>query len=528
MFRKVFLITISVLLSLVSQALLAQQTQAGRTALPEQINSSFIEIRPFITGDGQSLYFSRREHPDNMNGEKDMQDVYVVHRNQDGWGEPENLGRSINNKYANSLCSVSPDGQELLLINTYTRFEVPLVTFRKQGNRWGKLEPVVIQDYYNTNDYLDFFQSHREQVLLLAIQSRETLGQQDLHVSFPQEDGSWSKPLNLGPGINTKKSDFAPFIAADGITLFFSSYGLPGKGGADIFYSVRLDDTWQNWSIPVNLGAHINTPGEETYCSLTDDMQQIFYVSYRQGSVIRDIYQSPLEYDPNMPDAAAVVAKNTQHNAPDVVQKRIESVNSGSEIQASVTPETGIMYASINATTPYPEEITQSPPPAHPIIEEHAGHGAKDSRKMVTSATKTKDDLALSVIHRAIPSDIPQVKQYMVLKHVYFDFNQSVIKPEDYVGLLQELKQFVKQHPNAKLKVVGHADEMGSVGENLKISKLRAEAVKELLLKQQVAEENIIVTFKGEQAPLATNDDDREGRELNRRVEFYIMMPAAN
>jgi OOP family OmpA-OmpF porin len=199
--------------------------QEQREELPQQVNSPYVEIRPFISGDGTTLYFGRREHPENTHGEKDLQDIWRVQRMGDAWGTPENLGEPVNNRFVNSLCSVSPDEQELLVFNTYKKLEGPLARFRKNGERWGDPQEVVIENFYNHSEYLDFFQSYQANVLLLALEREDTRGEQDLYVSFPQGDDSWTKPLNLGNGINTKKSDFAPFLAADGKTLFFSTYG---------------------------------------------------------------------------------------------------------------------------------------------------------------------------------------------------------------------------------------------------------------------------------------------------------------
>ncbi|HRE98791.1 MAG TPA: hypothetical protein PK637_18655, partial [Flavobacteriales bacterium] len=72
-------------------------------------------------------------------------------------------------------------------------------------------------------------------------------GDKDLYVSKKMSDGSWSEPVNCGGVINSFAAEIGPFIAGDGKTVYFASEGHPGYGDADVFMSVRLDDTWTNW-----------------------------------------------------------------------------------------------------------------------------------------------------------------------------------------------------------------------------------------------------------------------------------------
>ena len=89
-----------------------------------------------------------------------------------------------------------------------------------------------------------------------------------MYVSFQMTDGRWSEPLNLGKDINTKNVENGPFLAADDETLYFSSNGYSGYGAADIYLSRRLDDTWQRWTRPENLGNKINSDEEDIFFNI--------------------------------------------------------------------------------------------------------------------------------------------------------------------------------------------------------------------------------------------------------------------
>ena len=100
-----------------------------------------------------------------------------------------------------------------------------------------------------------------------------------MYVSFLQDDNIWSKPMNLGTTVNTASKDHCPFLASDGKTLFFSSNGFPGYGHLDIFVSKRLDDSWQNWTEPENLGALINTDGPDGFFTIPASGNYAYFCS---------------------------------------------------------------------------------------------------------------------------------------------------------------------------------------------------------------------------------------------------------
>mgnify|MGYP006214647283 CR=1 FL=1 len=99
--------------------------------------------------------------------------------------------------------------------------------------------------------------------LLMTVERPEGFGFKDVYVSTVKEDGTWSKPKNLGSTVNTFEEEANPFLAADGKTLYFASRGHQGYGAYDLFVTKRLDDSWTNWSQPENLGNVINSPGYE-------------------------------------------------------------------------------------------------------------------------------------------------------------------------------------------------------------------------------------------------------------------------
>lgn len=281
------------------------------TVLPPKINSVFAEVRPYVTADGKSLFFCRRNHPGNFSKQKDNQDIWFASLEQDNtWGEPKNLGVSINTENADAICSVSPSGSEIVFISDLIDPHKPLMKSVRSDKGWGEPQAMEIENFYNRNAYIDFYYSFEANVLLMAIEREDARGEQDLYVSFPKGKNKWSEPKNLGPVINSRLSDFAPFLSSDGRTLYFSSYGHKGYGGCDIFQTTRLDDTWKNWSEVKNLGEGINSPREESYFSISGDYKHIYFESYDPENEVRDVFRADVPQACKPDENLVIVRKN--------------------------------------------------------------------------------------------------------------------------------------------------------------------------------------------------------------------------
>jgi len=265
------------------------------TVLEPAINSVFAEVRPLISADGKTLFFSRRNHSDNIGREKDPQDIWFSTLQPDGhWSAPTNAGPVINSKHADAVCSVSPDGSEIVFIQDGMSRNSLLLRSKRTGNNWSTPEPMTIENYYSDDPYVDFFFSFDTRILLMALTRKDSKGEQDLYVSRPTGKNTWSEPVNLGPVVNSAQSDFAPFLSPDGRTLYFVSYGHNGLGGCDIFKTTRLDDTWKRWSEPENLGEGINSAREESYFSISGDSRYVYFESYDLKQEVRDIFRADL------------------------------------------------------------------------------------------------------------------------------------------------------------------------------------------------------------------------------------------
>jgi outer membrane protein OmpA-like peptidoglycan-associated protein len=291
--------------------------QDNRIKLSDKVNTPYDELLPVISADGHTLYFVRSACPENTGGEKAGQDVWVSQRDTSGvWGKALNIGPPINNKENNSVCGVSTDGKKLFLNNIYLnehKMRPGISCSVNQDGQWQMPQAVNFENSNLTKGYFSFFVSPDEKILLVSMETPEGLGQEDLYVCFKDKQQNWTSPVSLGSQINTAGFETSPFLMKDGVSLYFTSDGHTGLGKGDIFLSKRLDDTWTNWSVPVNLGPKINTNGLDNNFTVANT-GEAFFASAESDKELGDIYTIKVFDIHQFIKDTSVVVKKTEIN----------------------------------------------------------------------------------------------------------------------------------------------------------------------------------------------------------------------
>lgn len=249
------------------------------------VNSATAEIFPQLSADGKTLYFVRRNHSDNM-GEGD---IWVSKRlGEDRWSTAVNLGAPINNRQENQVIGVGKNGQQLFLkMGLEQADNNNIFVTQKNGRSWAR--PKRLNTNLPTNVSLRHISiSGHGKIILVAIKTPDAGF--DLQITNQRLDGKWTALTSLGATINTSDDETSGYLSADGKTLYFSSNGHGGMGGQDFFVSRRKDDSWSNWSTPVNLGNEINDAMDNERIALAgDEIYTVFSRKNKAGD--NDIYQ---------------------------------------------------------------------------------------------------------------------------------------------------------------------------------------------------------------------------------------------
>ncbi|MDX5348239.1 MAG: OmpA family protein, partial [Hymenobacteraceae bacterium] len=352
-----------------------------------------------------------------------------------------------------------------------------------------------------------YFLAQGGKVLLLAVERDDGQGNQDLYVSFLQKFGVWSKPVNLGTTINTKKAEFAPFLAADQKTLFFASEGHKGYGKSDIFYSKRLDDTWQNWSVPMNLGPKVNTPDWDAYYTIAAKGDFAYLVSTKDAiGNSRDIFRIALaeQFKPEPVILVTGRVLDAVTNEPLEAKIIYESLVTGEELGVTQTnPDDGTYTIVLPSGTSYGylAEV-----PGYVSVNE-----SFDATE-VTEYSEVKRDLML------VPME---VGQRIKLNNIFFAQSKYYLRESSF-SELNRLVKIMKENPTMEILLEGHTDNQGNSRLNMQLSQDRVNEVKKYLVSKGVDKDRIQTKGWGGTKPVAPNDNEAL-RQLNRRVEFTII-----
>ncbi len=324
--------------------------------LGPNVNSEYFDHLPMISPDGSVLFFARK-YAEGNTGKEQKDDIYYSYQFQGGKFSPaENIGPPLNNELHNFVCYISSDNKTLYLANKYKGSTAYVSVSKKQSNgTWGKPSSLNIPNMYNNNEYVHYHLSLDEKTLLMSVQRDDSYGDLDIYVSFKYGDGGWSAPKNLGPIINTVGAEGSVFLAADGKTLYFSSTGHQGYGNYDVFMTKRLDNTWTKWSKPLNLGPKINSPQMDIYYTIPAAGDYAYFSSGRSYFGLNDLFRIklPKEARPepvNLPNSvSSVTIKNT--NQPNYTQPVNKPVTNTMPVQNKPANTNTTTKPATNSTT---------------------------------------------------------------------------------------------------------------------------------------------------------------------------------
>ncbi|MDQ2656642.1 MAG: hypothetical protein M3Y60_04410 [Bacteroidota bacterium] len=258
--------------------------------LPRALNSAGEESLPLLAPDGRSLFFTRALYAGNAGGKFSGLDVWHSEGAGANWTNASNsLPAGINNEGHNAIIGMSRDGSKRYFISSLPGEKMHgIYVTTRINNYWSRAELVPIPGIDN-QDFVGVFVSPDFDVILFSMQAPDSRGQEDLYFSVRNSAGQWSSPQNMGATINTKGFEISPFLSADKKRLYFTSNGHGGEGDADIFYSDRLYNSWETWSLPVNLGNKVNSKKFDAYFSIYGD-SIAFFASNRDGKYA-DLYE---------------------------------------------------------------------------------------------------------------------------------------------------------------------------------------------------------------------------------------------
>ncbi len=437
------------------------------TPVPVQgINSEFEEGTPSFSADFKELYFTRCEV-----GKREKKGCKIMYsrRSGDKWSDPKNLGILPDSLIA-AHPSLSKDGLTL----------------------------------YFVSDIAGGF------------------GKKDIwKVTRLRPGDGWSKPVNLGPDINTPGDELFPYIREDG-TLYFSSDGLIGMGGLDIFKATPQPDG--SWMV-TNMKPPINSFADDFGIAFEDSNEKGIFSSTRKGRGNDDLYTFEL---PPMRFNVTGLVKDEKTGTP-VSGSVVQLIASdGSNLQAE-TGTGGDFKFALKADVDYI------------FLASKQGY-LNGKEKETTKGQDKSRDFMVTILLTAIdrPIDLP---------NILYDFDKWDLRPESMVSL-DKLVETLTDNPNVTIEIMSHTDTRNTEEYNLVLSQKRAQSVVDYLVSKGIDLDRLTAKGYGKSstkvvdATIASqypflkagtqlteefvnslpNDEQREiAHQINRRTEFKVL-----
>jgi outer membrane protein OmpA-like peptidoglycan-associated protein len=502
----------------------AAQAQPLFQRLPARVNSALDEQNPIVSPDGRSVFFTVSNHERSAGGRADKGDIWITTWADSVWTAPEPV-TALNNAHYNAVAGFAGDPNAIFLWGHYDKNSVLSQGIAKstyRNGQWQFPSNITIPYYLNRSVYHSGTLNVFGNVLLIGADGFGTLGAEDLYVSFRRPDGAWTEPKNLGRAINTPLQDVSPFLSDDGRRMYFSSNGRPGSGSFDVFYADRLDDTWTNWSEPVNLGPEVNTPGRELFYHPYPRFGMALYTSTQNSDGYGDIKVHRLPPDKPAQEAPAVILEVVDAPAgPDFpappgknqveVYGLLLSAKDQMPIDGRITFESDSVFQQQTTAGAYRQLLTSSK--EYAIKIEANGYVGKTERLDLRTFQLKKAELNFAL-------QPAEVGVTVNLKNVLFQQSTANLLPESYAEL-DVVANMLAANPGMEIFLAGHTDNRGQHHLNVRLSQSRVEAVKDYLVKKGIDPRRISGQGFGGVRPIADNDAE-DTRKLNRRVEFTI------
>ena len=447
-----------------------------------------------ITGDGRTLIIYMDDGRDG--------NIYYSQRKDSTWSKIRNFGKTINTIYWEAHGFITPDGNKLYFSSN------------RPGGR----------------------------------------GELDIWVSEKERDGSWKKPLNCGPVINTPYNENTPFFEPDTGTLLFSSSGHTGIGGYDIF---RSTNSRGSWSHPAGLPYPVNTFLDDSFFTFSYPDSGYITSYWDELSGSRNIYSIKTEE----PSEGKITAEGLITNQDDL------AVDPGKTSILLTDAKTGVPLRSIPVLDPAAYRLLVRPD--FNIVISQIG-SKSDTINIRTKAEEIKrpthltdtgmfsftvspgeyvlyvrqpgyktDTISLSLPKENAGSFIPIIsslvpekaykRNFLLIRNILFDFDSYKLDNKA-IAMLDMLRSILTDYPELKIEVSGYTDSRGSSEHNMKLAENRAAAVIKYLTEKGISPSRLTRNAYGSSDFAARNinadgSDNPEGRKYNRRATFGIPDP---
>ena len=474
-----------------------------------KVSTEADEYLPILSPDQSTLYFTRRfidNSIDMIVPRYEEEFSYSNKLNDTTFSFGAKMPSPFNQEDNEGGASVNIDNSIIYYtkcsrVNSYNNCDIFYSI--KKNEKWGDI--VKMNNKINLKDSWESQPSISIDGKKLFFASNRKGGYGGIDIYYSEKINSkWSKPVNLGPVVNSSSNEKSPFLHSDNQTLFFSSDRYPSIGKYDIFVSKK--DSVGNWQKPINLGHPINTKESEISLVVSTDGEKAYFASNEMSGVGGwDLYSFSMP-DKHKPKRVLFLSGDLKNeNGKYVDDVKIEIFNL--KTHSKTVHKTRFGRYAVALTLEKDDDV---------ILTLNKNGYAFNSTYISSNDKSYKS---------------PSIKNFEINKldngksfkinDILFEVNSFEIN-QISMSILNLFSEYLKKNNDLVVKIEGHTDSIGDITENLYLSKERAKSVYDYLIQLGVQKQRLSYEGYGEEYPVVSNNEE-QGRALNRRTEFKVM-----
>lgn len=501
--------------------------------LDTSVNKVNTEGAPFNLNDSILVFTSLRTEKEEYLVEDDTaasvkRKLYMAVRKGDTWKFVSEYGTNLNNnRYNTGNACFSPDRQRIYFTRCRQNYAGKMIcaiyVSHKEGNAWSEPEklPKTINHpkYTSTMPAVTTDPAKGHEMIYYVTNNKAGRGGMDIwYTVYDKKKKLYKAPKNAGSKVNTSQDEISPFFDNDTRTLYFSSNGLGGLGGFDVF---RARGDGKKWTGTENIGPPVNTGADEVFYTISTRRGEGFFVSNRKGgnalknkTCCDDIYfYRHSEYIRLFVSGTVTELVNNKHVSIDnaVIELYIRDKTTKEKflVRTVTTDKNGRYKTPVEADQEYVVFVKK---------EDFLGTNGDVSTVGVTSSGDIKKSFTLT----------KQPREPVRIPNILYEFDRANIAPGSKVSLDTTVYKLMVNNPEIIVEIQAHTDSKGTDAYNLKLSQKRAESVVSYLISKGIDARRLIAKGYGESQPIAPNEfpdgrDNPDGRARNRRTDFKIV-----
>ncbi len=495
----------------------------------EKFNSRRSEFSPMLGGEHYNqLYFASSRSKD-----KDAQisaitglvnnNLYVVKQNEQGeWLAPEELDDPVNTEFDEGTPSFSPDGNTMYYSYCAQDPEGPrtaeIYVSQRTNAQWSKgSRATIVKDSVTALGHPAA--SPDGKYLYFVSDAVGGYGGKDIFRA--RITGADFGPMdNLGAEINTPGDELFPYVR-DSATLYFASNGHPGMGGLDLFKATLGDDG--HWTVE-NMGAPVNSMADDFGITFAGRAEKGFFSSNRNDLKGWDHLYS-FEY----PTVTIFIEGFVFDISDNPVEEAVIRIVGRDGLNTRVpVKKDGSYRVELKRDISY---VMMASARAH--LNQHFELKTGPEEKNETYTV----DFFLTPIHEPV-----------VIENIFYEYDKATLLPESKTAL-DDMIKMLNDNPNVTIELGAHADRRGTEEYNERLAQRRAQSVVDYLIAGGIAKNRLEAKGYGESVPKTINkkmaalhpflkegdvlteafilalpqEQQEEADQINRRTEFRVL-----